>query len=67
MVRLLFVVVLIILILFILRNIRNKTGSKKNDIYKKIIFILIIGAILFFLATSGKFIIPQLLQILKHY
>ena len=65
MVRLFIVVVFIILILLIFRNYRNKSGTNKSDIYKKIILILIVGVILFFLATSGKFIIPQLLQLLK--
>ena len=65
MVRLFIVVVFIILILLIFRNYRNKSGTNKYDIYKKIILILIVGAVVFFLATSGRFIIPQLLQLLK--
>ena len=65
MFRLLIVVVLIILVLLIFRNIRKNTHTNKSDIYKKIILILIVGVFLFFLATSGKFIIPQLLQLLK--
>ena len=65
MVRLFFVIVLIILSLIIIRNIKNKSNTNKPDIYRKIILILIIVGIIFFLATSGKFILPQILNILK--
>ena len=49
----------------IYRSNRKKTDSNKSDIYKKIILIFIIAVVLIFLATSGKFILPQILQILK--
>tara|TARA_A100001011_G_scaffold96581_1_gene101625 strand:- start:322 stop:519 length:198 start_codon:yes stop_codon:yes gene_type:complete len=53
------------MILFILRN-RAKSGSLKNSkLYRNLILIVIISGVLFFLATSGKFIIPQLINILK--
>ena len=39
--------------------------KKKRHIYKKIILIFIVAVILFFFVTSGKFILPQILQILK--
>ena len=65
MVRLFIVVVFIILILLIFRNYRNKSGTNKSDIYKKIILMFIIAVVLIFLVTSGKFIFPQILQILK--
>ena len=65
MVRLLIVVVLIILVLLIFRNYRKKNRINQSDIYIKIILFLIVGVILFFLVTSGKFIFPQLLQLLK--
>mgnify|MGYP004219360591 FL=1 len=53
------------MILFILRN-RAKSGSLRNSkLYRNLILIVIIAGVLFFLATSGKFIIPQLLNILK--
>ena len=48
------------------RNTRKtRNTNHKSDIYKKIILILIVGIILFILATSGRFILPQILQILK--
>jgi hypothetical protein len=30
-----------------------------------LIIVIIIGAIVFFIATSGRFILPQILQIIK--
>ena len=65
MIRLLIVLAVIIMILFILRN-RAKSGSLRNSkLYRNLILIVIIAGFLFFLATSGKFIIPQLINILK--
>ena len=65
MFRLLFVIVFIIIIILIIRNTRKKNTINKSDTYKYLILVLIIGVILFFLATSGRFILPQILQILK--
>ena len=65
MIRLLIVLAVIIMILFILRN-RAKSGSlRSSKLYRNLILIVIIAGVLFFLATSGKFIIPQLINILK--
>ena len=65
MIRLLIVLAVIIMILFILRN-RAKSGSLRNSkLYRNLILIVIISGFLFFLATSGKFIIPQLINVLK--
>jgi len=64
MVRLFIVIAIVVIILIIFRSRRNKI-SNYPDIYKKIIFILIVGAVIFFLATSGRFILPQILQIIK--
>ena len=65
MIRLLIVLAVIIMILFILRN-RAKSGSLRNSkLYRNLILIVLIAGVLFFLATSGKFIIPQLINILK--
>ena len=65
MIRLLIVLAVIIMILFILRN-RAKSGSLRNSkLYRNLILIVIIAGVLFFLATSGKFIIPQFINILK--
>ena len=60
MIRLLIVLILAILILLILRS-----KSKSQNLYKKIIYVVIILGVAFFLATSGKFLLPQILSILK--
>ena len=65
MIRFLIVIILIILALLVFRNSRKNISNDKPDIYKKIILAVIILAIIFFLATSGKFIIPQILKITK--
>ena len=65
MIRFVIVIFLILLILFILRSrspkIRNI--SKKN--YKLIIIFVIVLTFLIVIATSGRFLLPQLFQILK--
>ena len=64
MVRFLFLIVVIIAILFIL-NHRSKKTNYNSNLYKRLIFITIILGIIFLLATSGRFILPQILQVLK--
>ena len=65
MIRLLIVIAVIIMILFILRS-RAKSASIGNaKLYRNLIFIVVVAGLLFFLATSGKFIIPQLLNLIK--
>ena len=65
MIRLVLVLALVIVIILVLRNRSNKSNLKRSDIYKKIILLIIILALIFFLATSGKFILPQILKIIK--
>ena len=65
MVRLLIVIAIVVILLVIIRNSRNKISSKNPDKFKVLIFVIIIGAAVFFLATSGRFILPQVLQIIK--
>ena len=65
MIRLLIVLAVIIMILFILRS-RAKSASIGNaKLYRNLIFIVIVAGLLFFLATTGKFLIPQLLNLIK--
>ncbi len=65
MIRLLIVIAVIIMILFILRS-RAKSASIGNaKLYRNLIFIVIVAGLLFFLATTGKFLIPQLLNLIK--
>ena len=65
MLRLLIVLAVIVMILFILRS-RAKSGSLGNSkLYRNLILIVIVAGLLSFLATSGKFLIPQLLNLIK--
>ena len=65
MIRLLIVLAVIVMILFILRS-RAKSGSFANSkLYRNLILIVVVAGLLFFLATSGKFLIPQLLNLIK--
>ena len=65
MIRFIIVVLLIVLILFILRSRSAKIGniSKKN--YRLIIISILVLAFLIVIATSGRFLLPQLLQFVK--
>ena len=60
MVSILLLLFLCISILFIL-----KKNSNKSNLYSKLILITIFLGLFFLLITSGRFIVPQLLQILK--
>ena len=65
MIRFVVVILIIILILFILRSRSPRIGniSKKN--YRLIIISILVLAFLIVIATSGRFILPQLLQFVK--
>ena len=65
MIRFLIVILLILMILFILRSRSPKIGniSKKN--YRLIIISILVLAFLIIIATSGRFLLPQLLQFVK--
>ena len=65
MIKLLFVFIALIIIFLILRSKNLNKGSNSSNFYKKIIISIIVIGILIFIATSGKFLIPQLLQIFK--
>ncbi len=64
MIRFVLVIGVIILILFILSKKSNKNKTSQS-FYKKIILILIILGLIFLLATSGRYILPQIMKILK--
>ena len=59
MIRIFFLAVFIVAILYLLKK------KSHSNIYGKLIFIFIILAILFLIATSGRVLFPQILQILK--
>ena len=61
MLKIIFLLFFIIAILFVLKN----NSNNKSKIYKRLMFLVIVLGILFIIATSGKFILPQLLQIFK--
>ena len=64
--RLLIVIIFVVIILFIFwQKNRTKGNTKKANIYNYLILIIIVLGVLFFLATSGKFILPKLMQIIK--
>ena len=65
MVRFLILIIVIILILFVLKNVKNKTNNNNPNLYKNLILVTLFIGTIFLLATSGKFILPQVLQILK--
>ena len=65
MIRLLIVLIVFIIILLILRSRAKSQYNNYGNLYRNLIFIVIIGGIIFFLATTGKFLIPQLLNIIK--
>ena len=65
MIRLLIVLAVIIMILFILRSRAKSRSIGGAKLYRNLILIVIVAGLLFFLATSGKFLIPQLLNLIK--
>ena len=65
MIRLLIVLAVIVMILFILRSRAKSSSFGNSKLYRNLILIVIVAGLLFFLATSGKFLIPQLLNLIK--
>ena len=65
MFRLLIVLVVIIAILFILRSRSKNSSIGGEKLYRNLILIVVVAGLIFFLATSGKFLIPQLLNLIK--
>ena len=64
--KLLFVLIFIIIIFFIFSQKYKSLGdNKKSNFFKTLSIIIVILGVLFFLATSGRFILPQLLNIFK--
>jgi asparagine N-glycosylation enzyme membrane subunit Stt3 len=65
MVRFILLLVVIIVILFILRS-RSKVNTKiSQKKYKAIIITVIVLGLLFLIATSGRYILPQIFQLIK--
>jgi len=65
MIRLFIVLLIIIIILFILRSRINSNIKISQDKYKFVILSIIIIGFLILIATSGRYIFPQMLQLIK--
>ncbi len=65
MIRLLIVLAVIVMILFILRSRAKSSSFGNSKLYRNLILLVVVAGLLFFLATSGKFLIPQLLNLIK--
>jgi len=64
MIRFAFLIALIILILFVLSKRSNKSG-KNSNFYKILIPTTLILGLIILLATSGRYVLPQILQFVK--
>ena len=63
MIRLVIVSIILAIALFYLWK-KNTNDQKKADLYKYLLIILVVLVLGFFLATTGKFILPKLFQII---
>ena len=63
MIRFIIVLALIIVILFILRS-RVNTKITQNK-YRAVIIAVIILGLFFLIATSGRYVFPQIFQLIK--
>ena len=63
MIRFIIVLAVFVVILFILRS-RGKTKITQNK-YRTIIIAVIILGLFFLIATSGRYLFPQILQFIK--
>ena len=63
MIRLIIVLIVIVAILFILKSKSNRNISQNT--YKKVIIMIIIFGLLFLIATSGRYLLPQMIQLIK--
>ena len=64
MIRLLIVLLAVIAILYILRS-RSKNSKITNKNYNKVIISIIVIGLLILIATSGRYLLPQVLQLFK--
>ena len=64
MIRFIIVLLAVIAILYILRS-RSKNSEIMSNNYKKIIISIIVIGLLILIATSGRYLLPQVLQLIK--
>ena len=65
MIRFLIVIIIIVVILIVLRSRSAKTRYISTKNYKLIIISILVLGLLILIATSGRFLLPQVLQLLK--
>lgn len=65
MIRLIIVLGIIIAILFILRSRSSNIRNISRNTYKTIIISIIVIGLLILIATSGRYLLPQLIQLIK--
>jgi hypothetical protein len=65
MIRLIIVLGVIIAILFIMKSRKSNIRNISQNTYKIIIISIMIIGLLFLIATSGRYLLPQLLQLIK--
>ena len=65
MIRFLIVIIIIVVILIVLRSRSVKTRYISTKNYKLIIISILVLGLLILIATSGRFLLPQILQLLK--
>ena len=65
MIRFVIIILIILVILFILRSKPSKIANLSKKNYRLLIFSILILGLLILIATSGRFILPQIFQLLK--
>ena len=63
MIRFIIVLAIIVVILFILRSRVNAKITQNK--YKTVIIAVILLGLIFLIATSGRYVFPQILQLIK--
>ena len=65
MIRFILVILAIFVILLILRNRSNKFQNLSKKNFRTLIISILILGLLVLIATSGRYILPQILQLFK--
>ena len=65
MLKFIIVILVIVVILIILRSRSSQTKNISSKNYRLIIISILVLGFLILIATSGRFILPQLLQFIK--
>ena len=65
MIKFIIVILAIVAILIILRSRSSTTKNISSKNYRLIIISILVLGVLILIATSGRFILPQLLQFIK--